>query len=209
MINYLNWSVEELFQRASSSEPEPGGGGVSAMTGCLGSGMLDMVARITIGNKKYKEVEQEVLELISTIEANIKSLKTLAQSDMNAFNGFMDALGLPKDTPEQKALREEKKQQAAVLSAMVPLDIARTSLANLRAAHTLASIGSKLAISDVGVGAHLLEAALKGALIMVDANLSYISDNKRVEEFVEEKDKLTSEAEKICRETLEMVRSRM
>ncbi|RYD04421.1 hypothetical protein N752_13685 [Desulforamulus aquiferis] len=173
MHKYLKWSVDELFDRACSTSPEPGGGGVSAMTGCLGSGMLMMVAKITAGNNKYQDVRQEIEILIASIESNIEALKSLAQKDMDAFNGFMDALSLPRETPEQVDLREEKKQQAALLSAGIPLEMARISLANLQSAAELAVIGSKLAISDVGVGANLLEASLKGALIMVDANLLY------------------------------------
>lgn len=209
MPDYVNWSVEELFEKAASAAPEPGGGGVSAMTGCLGAGMLSMVARITLGKEKYKAVEPEITGLITTLDENIKTLKTLAQQDMNAFHSFMEALGMPRQTPEEKALREEKKQQAALLSADVPLEIAKTCLASLQAGNTLAAIGAKLAISDVGVGTHLLEAALKGALIMVDANLDYINDLEKVKHLIKQKEQLTLEAEEISRRTLETVRARM
>lgn len=209
MLNYVNWSVEELFQKAASAAPEPGGGGVSAMTGCLGTGMLSMVARITLGKEKYKAVEPEITGLITTLDENIATLKILAQQDMNAFHSFMEALGMPRHTPEEKALREEKKQQAALLSADVPLEIAKTCLISLQAGNTLAAIGAKLAISDVGVGAHLLEAALKGALIMVDANLDYINDLEKVKHMIKQKEQLTLEAEEISRRILETVRARM
>lgn len=209
MLGYLNWSVEELFQKAASPAPEPGGGGVSAMTGCLGTGMLSMVARITLGKEKYKDVETEISGLITTLDRNIETLKSLAQRDMDAFHGFMEALAMPRNTPEEKALREEKKQQAALLSAGVPLEIAGTCLSGLKAANSLAAIGAKLAISDVGVGAHLLEAALKGALMMVDANLVYINDLEKVKNIIAEKEQLILEAEEISRSTLTSVRVRM
>ncbi|MCL5779969.1 MAG: cyclodeaminase/cyclohydrolase family protein [Firmicutes bacterium] len=209
MLGYLNWSVEELFQKAASPAPEPGGGGVSAMTGCLGTGMLSMVARITLGKEKYKDVETEISGLITTLDRNIETLKSLAQRDMDAFHGFMEALAMPRNTPEEKALREEKKQQAALLSAGVPLEIAGTCLSGLKAANSLAAIGAKLAISDVGVGAHLLEAALKGALMMVDANLVYINDLEKVKNIIAEKEQLILEAEEISRSTLTSVRGRM
>lgn len=209
MLGYLNWSVEELFQKAASPAPEPGGGGVSAMTGCLGTGMLSMVARITLEKEKYKDVETEISGLITTLDRNIETLKSLAQRDMDAFHGFMEALAMPRNTPEEKALREEKKQQAALLSAGVPLEIAGTCLSGLKAANSLAAIGAKLAISDVGVGAHLLEAALKGALMMVDANLAYINDLEKVKNIIAEKEQLILEAEEISRSTLTSVRGRM
>ncbi len=209
MLDYLNWSVEELFQKAASPAPEPGGGGVSAMTGCLGAGLLSMVARITVGKEKYKEFMQEITGIISSLDKNMEALKSLAQRDMDAFNGFMEALAMPRHTPEEKALREQKKQQAALLSAGVPLEIARTCLSCLKVANELAAIGAKLAISDVGVGAHLLEASLKGALMMVDDNLGYINDMEKVKKLIEEKEQLTLEAEEVYRTTLERVRARM
>lgn len=208
-MRYLAWTVEELFERAASSSPEPGGGGVSAMTGVLGSGMLAMVARITSGNKKYADVEQQIAELLNTIEGNINSLKLLAQKDMDAFNTFMEVLSLPRETQEQKDFREEKKDLAALLCAGVPMEMARACLSNLQAAAELAAIGSKLAISDVGVGANLLEAALKGALIMVDANLGYIRDKQLVYEFIAEREKLALEAEELCRITMDRVKAQM
>ncbi|AEF94946.1 Formiminotransferase-cyclodeaminase [Desulfotomaculum nigrificans CO-1-SRB] len=209
MLDFLNWSVQELLDKAAAPAPEPGGGGVSAIAAGLGSGMLTMVARITADSPKYKDVEREVRQLIVSLEKNTETLKSLARQDVEAYNNFMAALALPKDTPEEKALREEKKQQAAKLSAEVPMEIARTCLANLKAAASLAAVGSKPAISDVGVGAYLLEACLKSALLMVDANLAYINDQQFTHELLREKEILVFEAQKTCQTALERVRSRM
>lgn len=209
MLDYLQWSVQQLLENAAAPSPDPGGGGVSAITGGMGSGMLAMVAQITADSPKYKNVEPEARLLIASIEKNIETLKSLARQDVEAYGGFMAALALPKDTAEEKALREEKKQQAAMLSAQVPMDIARTCLANLKAAAALAAIGSKPAISDVGVGAYLLEACIKSAFLMVNANLSYISDPKFVSQLKEEEARLILEAEELLQTALARVRSRM
>ncbi|SHK06706.1 cyclodeaminase/cyclohydrolase family protein [Desulforamulus aeronauticus] len=208
-ISYLRWSVEELFEKSSSAAPEPGGGGVSAMSGCLGCGMLTMVARITASKVKDIDVSKEIALVISSLEQNMENLKNLAQKDMQAFQHFMDALALPNSTPEEKNLREEKKQQAALLSAEVPLEIGRNCLAALHQAKIISSLGSKLAISDVAVGAYLLEASLKGALLMVEANVPYLKDAAKVEELRKEKEMLTLAAEELGRDTLQRVKTRM
>ncbi len=207
--SYLNWSVEELFEKSSSAAPEPGGGGVSAMSGCLGCGMLAMVARITASKVKDTDASKEITRVISNLEQNMAILKNLAQRDMQAFQHFMDALALPNGTLAEKNLREEKKQQAALLSAEVPLEIGRHCLAALQQAKIISSLGSKLAISDVAVGAYLLEAALKGALIMVEANVPYLKDAAKVEELCKEKELLTLAAEELGRDTLQRVKTRM
>lgn len=207
--SYLNWSVEELFEKSSSAAPEPGGGGVSAMSGCLGCGMLTMVARITANKAKDTDISKEITQVISSLEQNMENLKNLAQRDMQAFQHFMDALALPNSTPEEKNLREEKKQQAALLSAEVPLEIGRNCLDALHQAKIISSLGSKLAISDVAVGAYLLKASLKGALLMVEANVPYLKDTAKVEGLLKEKEMLTLAAEELGRDTLQRVKSRM
>ncbi|ABO49609.1 Formimidoyltetrahydrofolate cyclodeaminase [Desulforamulus reducens MI-1] len=209
MINYLNWSVEELFKRAASPEPEPGGGGASAMTGCLGISMLVMVARITEAKEKDPVTKETLLSIIASLEKNMLALQSLAQKDMEAFNNFMKVLSLPRNTSEEKTLREEKKQQAALLSANIPLEMAKGCMAGLQAAVSLASSGSKYAISDVGVGVHLLEAALKGALLMVEANLPYINVPDTVQKLRHECELLIVEAGRLSCDTLDTVRKRM
>ena len=207
MLNYLQWTVKELFDRTASAEPEPGGGGVCAMTAGLACGLLAMVARITSGKEKYRDVEAEIQEILGAIEEQRGKLQDLARQDMEAFQQFMAALAMPRETEEQKAAREKSKQQAALLSAGVPLDIAAACVKNLELAARLASLGSKLAISDVGVGAHLLEASLKGALVMVEANLPYIQDRQVVYNLAAEKERLALRGEELCRDVLETVKT--
>ncbi|GAB6156903.1 cyclodeaminase/cyclohydrolase family protein [Desulfotomaculum varum] len=209
MINYLQWSVEELFARTASPAPEPGGGGVAAMTGCLGAGLLSMVAGITTGKEKYQDLAGEIQLLISDLKQHTDRLKLLAQRDMEAFNMFMTALAMPRSTPAEKLLREEQKQQAALLCADVPLQVARTCLGCLKTAHRLADAGAKTAVSDVGVAVHLLAASLKGALMMVDDNLGYIKDPAQVKAIITEKEQLLLAAEELCASTLTRVKSRM
>lgn len=207
--SYLNWSVEELFTKASAAAPEPGGGAVSAMSGCLGCGMLTMVAQISVNKAKDPDTAREINLLMAGLAEISETLKALAQKDMQAFNQFMEVLALPNKTPEEKKLREDKKQQAALLSAEVPLTIGRNCLAALGWASKIAVLGSKLAISDVAVGVYLLEASLKGALIMVDANVPYLKDKAKVAELLKEKERLILEAEELARDTLHRVKSRM
>ncbi|CCO08923.1 cyclodeaminase/cyclohydrolase family protein [Desulforamulus hydrothermalis] len=209
MMNYLQWSVEELFARTASPAPEPGGGGVAAMTGCLAAGLLNMVAGITAGKEKYRAFAGEIQSLISDLQQCTDRLKLLAQRDMEAFHMFMAALAMPKGTPAEKTLREEHKQQAALLCADVPLQVAQTCLDCLKAAHRLADVAAKTAVSDVGVAAHLLAASLKGALLMVDDNLGYINDLARVKALITEKEQLLSAAEELCASTLARVKGRM
>ncbi|GAB6182119.1 cyclodeaminase/cyclohydrolase family protein [Desulfotomaculum defluvii] len=209
MLNYLNWTVDELFTKAAATEPEPGGGGVSAISGVLGLGMLTMVAQISLAKEKDPILIGKFKEILGALGESSARLKTLTQQDMQAYQEFMRALSLPNKTPEEKDLRQEKKQQAAILSAKVPMEMAKSCLVGLQVAKDLASIGSKYAISDVGVGANLLEAALKGALLLVDANIPYISMANKADELKQQSEILLQEAAGLSLNTLKIVRERM
>jgi formiminotetrahydrofolate cyclodeaminase len=209
LLSYLNWSVDELFTRAAAPEPEPGGGGVSAISAVLGLGMLAMVAKISLEKERDQQLVDKLKEILAVLGENSSSLKALTQQDMEAYQEFRQALSLPNKTSEEKALREERKQQAAILAANVPLEMAQCCLRGLRAAKDLAHIGSKYAISDVGVGANLLEAALKGALLLVDANIPYINLTSKKNEFISHKVTLLEEATEISLVTQKTVQERM
>lgn len=209
MLSYLNWSVDDLFTRAAAPEPEPGGGGVSAISAVLGLGMLAMVTKISLEKEKDQQLVDKLKEILAILGENSSALKALTQQDMEAYQEFRQALSLPNKTPEEKALRGERKQQAAIFAANVPLEIAQCCLRGLRAAQDLAHIGSKYAISDVGVGANLLEAALKGALLLVDANIPYINLTSKTNEFISQRTTLLAEATEISLVTQKTVQERM
>lgn len=209
MLSYLKWSVAELFTRAAAAEPEPGGGGASAISGVLGLGMLAMVAKITLEKEKDQQLINRLKEILAILGENTASLKALTQQDMEVYREFRQALSLPNKTPEEKALRGERKQQAAILAANVPLEMAQCCLRGLQAAQDLAHIGSKYAISDVGVGAHLLEAALKGALLLVTANIPYINLTSKTNEFISARNTLLAQATEISLVTQQTVQKRM
>ena len=47
----------------ASKAPVPGGGGASALVGAVGTALGNMVGSLTVGKKKYADVEEEMYEL--------------------------------------------------------------------------------------------------------------------------------------------------
>ncbi|MBP3215948.1 MAG: cyclodeaminase/cyclohydrolase family protein, partial [Clostridium sp.] len=109
-----------------SDAPAPGGGSVSALAGALGAALAGMVANLTIGKKKYEEVQDEMKELAAQAAALQKELIADIDKDSTSFNIYMDAIGMPKDTEEQKAARKAKMQEGLKAAAQVPLSCAET-----------------------------------------------------------------------------------
>ncbi|SHI17255.1 cyclodeaminase/cyclohydrolase family protein [Desulfosporosinus lacus] len=203
------WTTEEFLTVSASSSPTPGGGSVSAYVGALAASMTCMVANLTIGKEKYKEVEPQAKEILAEAEAVLGLLKSGLSQDIAEFSNFMDVLKLPKGTDEEKALRTEKMQEVLVSATDTPLGISQNCFRVLQLAQKLAPIGNKGAISDVGVSAYLAESALKSAMLSVDINLPGIKDVAYQERVKAERARLFEQAAVICAETVAVVQSRM
>lgn len=139
----------------------------------------------------------------------IEKLKDLTSQDMQAFEKLMAAWRLPSEDDEQKEIRIEALEKAAQKASAVPLEICQVCLEILKMADSLALIGNKSAISDVGVGAYLAEASLKAAMLNVDINLPSIKDETFRLHLISEKERLLREADKLKTLALEKVKARL
>ncbi len=187
----------EFIAEAASSSPTPGGGNVSAAIATLAASMVCMVANLTVGKKAYAEHEEAAKRIVNNMEAIIERLKALTSQDMEAFDQYMAVFRMPKETEEEKKARAEAMQAAAKNATNVPLDICRSCLDILIQAEELSKFGNKMAISDVGVGALVGEAALRAAMLSVDINLPSIKDQAFVATAKAERARLFVEAEEL------------
>ncbi|HHU33255.1 MAG: cyclodeaminase/cyclohydrolase family protein [Zhaonellaceae bacterium] len=209
MSKMFDLSYRKILEDSASSSPTPGGGSVSAMVGCLGAAMVAMVGNLTVGKEKYKEYESQVKVILEKAYDIISKLENLVDEDMAAFDGFMSVLRMPKDTDEQKKTRAEKMQEALKKATDTPLEIARVCLESLKIAEELSAFGNKTAISDVGVGAYVAEAALNSVLLSVDINIPSIKDIAYVEKANAEKERLMAEAKELKEKAVSQVLERM
>lgn len=209
MAKVWEWTTEEFLTVSASSSPTPGGGSVSAYVGALAASMACMVANLTIGKEKFKDVEPQVKEILAEAETVLNNLKTGLSQDIAEFSHFMAALKLPKGTDEEKTVRAGKLQEVLVSATNTPLGIAQNCFKVLQLAQKLAPIGNAGAISDAGVAAYLAENALKAAMLSVDINLPQIKDEAYKAKVLAERAKLFEQAAVICAETIAVVQSRL
>lgn len=209
MSSVYNWSLREFLAKSASAEPTPGGGSISALAGSLGTAMVTMVANLTVGKEKYLAVEPVVQASLVRLNELLQVLEGLVNEDIQVFNNFMAVLKLPKESDADKAERTAQMQQALKHATETPLQVARTCLATLEIAEQLSSIGNKGAISDIGVGAYLAEAALQSALLSVDINLPGIKDEKFVTAVRTEQAELVRRGQDLKNKAVAAVRERM
>ena len=202
-------TLEEFLTELASNSPAPGGGSVAALAGAIGSALTSMVCSLTIGKKKYATVEDEIKKVLEQIEPLRKKFTTLIDKDTEAFNKVMEAYGLPKDSDQQKALRNAAIQSATKEAALVPLEVMKHCIDALALTKIVAEKGNLNSISDAGVSALMLQAAAEGAALNVKINLSGISDTEFVGWKAEEVESVLRTSRKLSEEVLTVVKEKI
>ena len=176
----VNKTVKDFVELVASDAPAPGGGSVSGAASALGAGLAAMVGSLTIDKKAGESLsESELKELTSADTETRKLIERLVEiidEDSNAFNGYMDALKLPKETDEEKATRSQAMQDAMKDAVHVPFEGAEKSLEALKLVNPFIKYGNKNAITDAGVASLLTVAGVQGFVYNVLINLGSIKD---------------------------------
>ena len=159
-------NVDKFLETLASSAPTPGGGGAAALCGALGIALGNMVGSLTLGKKKYADVQEDIAELNAKAEALRAGFVALVDADAEAFAPLSRAYSIPKDDPA----RDEIMEPALLRAAEAPLEIMRKCAEALDLISGYAAKGSALAISDAGCAAALCGAAMESAALNVKIN---------------------------------------
>ncbi len=192
-MELMKLTVTEFINAAGSGEPTPGGGAIAAVTAATGAALAEMVANLTIGKKNYEAVEAEMVELKDKAVFIHKRALELAQADVNAFNVFMDALALPKETDEEKEVRKAALQDAYKHAGSVPFEIGELAHKILDIAELAVSKGNKNLVTDGAIAAINARAAVKAAFLNVRINLIGIKDEAFVKTMKEKMEAIESD----------------
>ncbi len=157
----------------------PGGGAIAALAGALAAALTTMVARLTIGKKKYAGVEAEMRDIVAKAESLRAQLAAAIEADSAAFEAVMAAMKLPKETPEQQAARRREIQSATQRAIDVPLSVARACVDVLELVQNVATRGNVNALSDAATAAHTARAAVEAAGMNVRVNAAGLEDKEQ------------------------------
>lgn len=180
MLNDL--PIRTFLDELASSEPAPGGGATAALNGAQGAALVSMVCNLTIGRKKYAEVEAEMQDVLVRSEPLRAQLTELIHEDSIAFDGVMAAYRMPKATPEEKAARSAAIQEGLKQATYVPLRTLEACVAVLELAPTVIEKGNPNVASDGGAGVLAAHAGMMTAALNVRINLNAIKDEVFVAE---------------------------
>jgi glutamate formiminotransferase/formiminotetrahydrofolate cyclodeaminase len=180
-------SAEEkkpFLDELAAGTAAPGGGSAAAYAGAMGAALVAMVARLTIGKKKYAEVEAQATEILNQAEHLRGELRNAVDEDSAAFEQVMAAFKLPKETPEQESARKQAIETATQHAARVPLMVAERAVGVMALAERMAALGNLNAISDAASAANLAKAALDSAGCNVRINVASLHEKTAGEELL-------------------------
>jgi len=169
-------SCREFVDVLASNAPTPGGGGASALVGAVAAALSNMVGSLTVGKKKYADVEDEIKALMEQTTALQNELLDLVLADAEVFAPLAAAYGMPKETEEERAEKDRVMEQCLNDACSVPIKIMEACCKVIDLAAAFAEKGSRLALSDAGVSAVLAGAALEGASLNVFINTGSMKD---------------------------------
>ena len=203
-MKYKDLAITDYIEQAASASATPGGGSVSAVIAALGAALGQMVYNLTVTKKSYQANDESVKTAVQSDWRAIEKLQgeflELIDRDIDAFNLYMDALALPKETDDEKAARKEALAKASIIAMEVPLETSGKALELLRHLGSIARYGHKNCISDAGVAALSAHAALQASVMNVRINLGGIDDQaireqaeKTCAAYIEESAVLTKE----------------
>ena len=202
-------SVRNYLEEISSNSPTPGGGNVSAFSGAVASSLGIMVCNLTIGKKKYADVEEEIKDIKFELSLAKEEFLNLAEKDNQAFDKVMQAFKLPKDTDEQKKKRSETIEAATLEAAEAPAEVLKYCGKIIPLLQTLTEKGNQNSVSDAGVAAALISTAAEGAYLNILINCSSLSNQTVAREILKKNDIILSEVSILGRSISEDIKKKL
>ena len=201
MLENSKKTCPEFIDALASKEAVPGGGGAAALCGAIGTALGNMVGSLTVGKKKYAGVEEEIKELKKKCDALQADFLELIDKDAQMFMPLSKAYGLPENTPQETAYKEEVIEKCSKDACVVPLAVMEKCCEAIDIIAEFAAKGSAMALSDAGCGAVICKSALYAASLNIFINTKGMKDREYAQGLNEKAQKMLDDygrkAEKI------------
>ena len=173
-----NLRINDFIDKLGSKDAVPGGGGAAALTASLGISLCKMAANLTVGKKKFADVEEKMYEIMAECDNLAEEFVALIQKDADGFLPLSKAYGLPTDTEEQKKFKEETLERELVHAAEVPFEIMEKCARAIELSAIVAEKGSRLVVSDAACAIKTCMTAMECASLNVYINTKYMKNKE-------------------------------
>jgi glutamate formiminotransferase / formiminotetrahydrofolate cyclodeaminase len=205
----VSMTLADFADETASESPAPGGGSIAAYVGSLGISLATMVANLSSHKKGWDERWEEFSNWAEKGEQYKNELMALVDADAKAFNQIMSAIGFPKSTGEEKAVRSLAIQEATKFAIEIPFKVMQTALAGMDVIKVMAETGNPNSVSDAGVGALCARASVIGAFMNVRINAAGYDDKKFVNDVITRGKEIENRAVALEKEILQIVNEKI
>lgn len=205
----VDMTLVEFADETASESPAPGGGSISAYVGALGVSLGTMVANLSSHKRGWDDKWEEYSKIAEKGQAFKDELIHLVDEDTNAFNKIMEAIGLPKASDQEKAMRHKAIQQASKYAMQIPFRVMEKAYESMEIMKQMAEKGLSASVSDAGVGALCARTAVMGAFLNVKINASGVEDKEFTGELLKKGSELELKAIKKEEEILRLVNEKI
>lgn len=189
-MNLQDLTIKDFLAKTAGSDPVPGGGSIAALCGTLAAALAEMVTGLTIGRKKYADVQAEMEAIAPRMaEARAKFLDYI-DKDAQAYDAVFSAFKMPKDTDEQREARAAAIETTTLYAATVPMAVASLAVEIMPGIAEIAEKGNKNAITDACVAMMTARTAALGAILNVRINIAGLSNADDASRLAAECDRL-------------------
>ena len=201
----VDLTLRKLTYKTASDSPAPGGGSISAAVGALGAALGSMVANLSAVKRGWDDQWEEFSDWAEKGKLVYEALLKMVDEDTRAFNGVMDAFGLPKESQGQKEIRKKTIQEATLQAIEAPFQVMKLAAEAIEILEKMAEIGNPNSASDVAVGALCLRTAVSGAALNIRINAVELSDPSLVENTLLKADRIEKETIQRCEQIQKQV----
>lgn len=199
MIKFCDESIKDFLEELSSDLPAPGGGAVAGLISAISGALNSMVYSLTVGKKSYMNLDEKEKVMIKDFqekssEFTQRSLE-LMEDDRENFMKLMDCYKLPKDTDEEKKIRNQSIRDNTIKAMESPIALARESLSFYENLNVMAKYGNKMLLSDLSISAILLHSAIESSIVNVKVNLNSLRNEIFFSELDKEIDNIIKESQ--------------
>lgn len=183
-MNLQDLSIKGFLDKTAGKSPVPGGGSISALNGAIASALTEMLANLTIGKKKYENIESEMKDIVVKMSEIRKYFMHDIDRDSDAYNMVFEAYKMPDNTTEEKSERKEKIQERTKIASLIPMEVAERAFSMLDMISFTTIHGNQNAATDGCVAMMTCRTAILGALLNVRINLKSLEDTDFVNELL-------------------------
>ena len=202
-------TLKEFLEKTAANEPVPGGGSSAALNAAMATALTEMVANLTIGRKKYAEVDARMREIATQMSAQRNRFLEDIDRDAEAYRLVMEAYRLPKETEGEQQLRDAQIEEATRKASLVPMEVAERAFSLLELMQETVQKGNRNASTDGLVGLMNGRTAILSALLNVRVNLGGIHDLAFVSEMTAKCDRLEKHTMEIEAKAIELIKTRI